>query len=327
MATNAKTYEFSMLNASIRILRAKMSDIDIYIIIVTYNAESWIDYSVGKLREIKTQHKIIVVDNNSQDNTCKLVSRNYPEVDLIKLKDNIGFGRANNLGIKKAYDNAADYILLLNQDAWLEQPDALDLLIKAHKVSDGFGIISPFHLDGTNNSLDYNFNNYISSNKKIVSDLYLKEKSNLDEIYSIRFVNAAIWLLPRQTVKLVGGFNPLFFMYGEDAEYINRCRYHNLKVGVVPQVRAHHGRPQTDSTAKKRKLSRLLQLVNLVDPNQQLTLRWYLRKLFADFIAASLIFDFKSARTIMSNAYFFFKNRTHIALSKAESKSLNKLYL
>lgn len=303
-----------------------MSDVKVYIVIVTYNAECWLDDSIGRLRRIKTPHQTIVIDNNSSDKTCELIVHDFPEVNLIRLEENVGFGRANNHGIKKAYDSGADYILLLNQDAWLE-PDTLELLINASKCFSSYGIVSPMHLDGSGSALDYNFSSYLQTSKKLISDLYLKGASELDEIYAVDFVNAAIWLLPRQTVDQVGGFNPLFFMYGEDREFINRCRYHRLNIGVVPQARAYHGRPQIDSPLKSKHLPRIMQLVNLVNPSSQLTVGRHLRSLLSNAVATSLLLDFGRARALISDTYFLLRKRGLIMRSKEKNKNFLGLYL
>lgn len=303
-----------------------MTDLKINIVIVTYNAERWLDDSIGRLRDIKTPHQTIVIDNNSSDNTCELIAHGFPEVNLIRLDDNIGFGRANNQGLKKAYEGGADYILLLNQDAWLE-PDTLELLIGASERFSGYGIISPMHLDGSGSTLDYNFSNYMRSNKQLISDLYLKDKGELEDIYHVDFVNAAIWLLPRQTLEQVGGFNPLFFMYGEDREFVNRCHYRKLEIGIVPRARAYHGRQQVDSIAKKKLMPRITQLVDLVDPNTQSKVGWLARSLFSEAVAASLLLDFARARSYISDAYFFLRNRRLIARSKEDNKISLGLYL
>lgn len=299
---------------------------ELYIVIVTYNAANWVDYSVAKLRNITSPYKIIIVDNNSLDNTCSLITQNFPEVELMALSQNIGFGCANNVGIRVAYEKGAKYIVLLNQDAWIE-PYTIDFLINAHQNAKSYGILSPMHMDGSGISLDYNFKYYISRNIKLISDLYLKGKEELDEIYKVEFVNAAIWLIPRDTVTTVGGFNPLFFMYGEDVDYINRCRYHNLKIGVVPRARAYHGRPQVDSTEKQAKLDRITRLVGLVDPNKKLTVWWVVRYLLINSLTASLLLDFKRAKKLFSDAFYFVKNHKQIAQSKKNSMQQKFLYL
>ena len=60
-------------------------------------------------------------------------------------KENLGFGRANNVGIKYARENGCDYVFLLNQDAWVE-PDMMEKLISAAENYADIGVYSPIHL-------------------------------------------------------------------------------------------------------------------------------------------------------------------------------------
>lgn len=64
-------------------------------------------------------------------------------------------------------------------------------------------------------------------------------------IYPVDFVNAAVWFLSRQCFERVGLFNPVFFQYGEDDEFVRRVNYHGLEVGVTPKFSAVHDREQS----------------------------------------------------------------------------------
>lgn len=207
-----------------------------YIIIVTYNGEQWIRKSLDSCIGIN----VIVVDNNSTDQTLKIIETEYPKVILLKQKKNLGFGRANNLGISHALQNDCDYVFLLNQDAYLEK-DAIDRIIAVHKNNLEYGILSPVHLNGAGNKLDENFSSYLryDANNFIFRDAF---KNKLNEVYQITFVNAAAWLLPKETLQKIGGFDPIFFHYGEDDNYCQRAIYHDLKIGVVPNAFVKHDR-------------------------------------------------------------------------------------
>ena len=74
----------------------------ILVIIVSYNFERWIDRCLGSLRESVHPVDTVVIDNCSSDSTIQLIEQRYPEVRLIKNKENLGFGRANNIGMEIA---------------------------------------------------------------------------------------------------------------------------------------------------------------------------------------------------------------------------------
>lgn len=89
----------------------------VYVIIATYNGKKWINSCFSSIYNSTVPLNTIVVDNGSTDGTQNIIREQFPKVNIIQSKTNIGFGQANNLGIKKAYDSGADYIFLLNQDA------------------------------------------------------------------------------------------------------------------------------------------------------------------------------------------------------------------
>ena len=208
----------------------------IYIIIVTYNGEQWIRQCLDSC----TNYNVIVVDNNSSDDTSGIIENEYPKVTLLKQESNLGFGKANNLGMSYALNNNCDYVFLLNQDAYLEK-DVIDRMLAVHKKNTDYGVLSPIHLNGEGNKLDKNFSNYINYNGNPY--LYLDAlKGETKEIYEVPFVNAAAWLIPAATLKIIGGFDPLFFHYGEDNNYCQRALFHLLKIGVVSNSYVNHDR-------------------------------------------------------------------------------------
>lgn len=214
----------------------------IHIIIVTYNAMKWAERCFTSLRKSSVPVKCIVVDNGSVDGTQEYIRNNFPEVDFTQSETNLGFGKANNIGIEKAYENGADFFYLMNQDAWLYE-DSMEKMLEVfnhHPRQEEVGIISPIHIDGTEKYMDIFLDQYIAKNyekTRMISDLYFQ---TLKPWYEINFINAAHWLLPRKTIESVGGFNPYFFHYGEDDEYVNRVHFHNMKVILVPGSKVVH---------------------------------------------------------------------------------------
>ena len=86
-------------------------------IIVTYNGMKWLDRCLGSLRESSLKTDVVAVDNGSTDGTPEYIAANFPEVQLHCTGENLGFGRANNVGLQKAVAEGYDYVYLLNQDA------------------------------------------------------------------------------------------------------------------------------------------------------------------------------------------------------------------
>lgn len=252
----------------------------VYVIIVTFNGIKWIENCLSTLAMSTMPVQTIVIDNGSTDATVEVVSSKFPKVKVVATKTNLGFGRANNIGIKFAYDQQADFFFLLNQDAWITD-DTISKIIQAHSVNLQFGIVSPMHLNGKGNALDLNFSNCLSpwSCPSFVSDMYLGKLER--KIYDIKFVNAAAWMISRSCIETVGGFNPTFFQYGEDDNYIHRVFYHGFKIGVLPHTVIYHDREDRNENAyfdpdQHEKRNRLLHFSNpITSPSVSLEIKKY----------------------------------------------------
>lgn len=206
----------------------------IHIIIVTYNAMKWAERCFSSLRKSSVPLSAYVVDNGSTDGTQDYINKNFPEVDFHQSPENLGFGRANNLAIEKAFRDGAEFFYLMNQDAWIFENTFSELikLYENYENKEEIGIISPMHLDGSEKLLDFHFERYLARSvekNRIISELFLNSERNFVEV---DFVNAAHWFLPKSTIEKVGGFNPFFFHGAEDYDYVNRIRYHQKKILV-----------------------------------------------------------------------------------------------
>lgn len=212
----------------------------VYCIIITYNAMKWVDLCFTSLRKSAVPVFPVVVDNCSKDGTVSYIIEHYPEVHLITNNKNRGFGQANNQGIEWAYSQGATHFFLLNQDAWV-QPDTIGKLVD---VQDRYRIalVSPIHLNGTGEKMDYNFFSKIvlsERNLDYVSDL---EVGKQKKYYPVFKINAAAWMLSRDTIETIGGFDPIYFHYGEDGNYCQRIKYQKKQVVFVPTAYMHHDR-------------------------------------------------------------------------------------
>lgn len=213
----------------------------ILVVIVTYNAMQWAERCFNSLRSSSVRPDVFVVDNGSTDGTQTYIHEHYPEVIFQQSKENLGFGKANNIGLQYALDNNYDYVYLLNQDAWV-MPDTFEKLIALSWKYPEYGILSPFQMNADLRHIDINFIKNVCSwrsNANIFNDLY---NQSLDEIYSVSFVMAAHWLITKNCLKKVGGFSPSFPHYGEDDNYLERAKFYSFNIGIAPSLRVVHDR-------------------------------------------------------------------------------------
>ena len=207
----------------------------VFVIIVTYKGKRWYDKCFTSLRNSSIPVQTVVVDNTPEEEDAEYIKSHYPEIHLIRTNENLGFGRANNLGMRYALDNGCDYVFLLNQDAWIE-PDTIEKMINVGDLHPEYGIISPMHLEASKQHLNFILKDG-HDNYELLSDLYF---GCVKDSYTITYSNAAAWMLPHKTLETIGGFCPLIYHYGEDDDYMNRVRFHGLKMGLVPAARIVH---------------------------------------------------------------------------------------
>lgn len=272
----------------------------IAIIIVTYNATKWADQCFRSIRNSSVPVQVYVIDNGSTDGTQKFIKEKFPEIDLTISDKNLGFGKANNLGIEKAYQDGADFFYLMNQDAWLFA-DTLEKLLDVYESfpnQSEIGILSPMHLDGSEKKLDIFLDKYIAQNfekTRLISDLYFQ---TLENFYEIRFINAAHWLLPRKTVESVGGFNSYYFHYGEDIEYVNRVKFHRKKIILVPESRAVHDGKQQLNKVDYSLYADLTVETNILNPNLSNAFHSEKKSLQQSMIKAALTGNLQSLKKL-----------------------------
>lgn len=237
-----------------------MAHVNVYCIIVTYNAMKWVDKCLESLRQSDVKVYPVIIDNCSVDDTVSYIENNYPEVHLITNDKNKGFGQANNQGIEYAYKEGATHFFLLNQDAWVHK-DTITKLIDVQDKHE-LAIASPIHLNGRGDLLDYNYfvysviNDY---NLNFVSDLIL---NSLKPYYCVAKINAAAWMISKKTIETVGGFDPIFFHYGEDGNYCQRVQHHGGKIAFVTGSYIHHDREKKGNVKVFKKNSTSSSLLN-----------------------------------------------------------------
>lgn len=292
----------------------------IYVIVVTYKGKQWYDRCFSSLRESTIPVQTIVVDNASDDGTVEYIKEHYPEIHLIESQENLGFGKGNNLALKYAYEQKCDFVFLLNQDAWLEDRAAIEKLVSIYAEHTEFGILSPIHLsaDKKKVNMGIGYKDRVCT-KRMFSDLFC---GSLKEIYETDYVNAAGWLLPRKTLSTLGGFDPLIFHYGEDDDYLNRARYHGVKIGICPGsviIHDHKAGTETDWSrhlASKSCMEDTEVYMDLNNPFDYHSLRrYYLRKFLRGLLVGN-----KSER---GKALFKFKYIKRMRSSIERSREIN----
>jgi GT2 family glycosyltransferase len=190
------------------------------------------------LQNSETPLLTVAVDNGSTDGTVEILRQKFPEVTVLAQEKNLGFAKANNIGMEFALNRGADFVFLLNQDAWIE-PNTVSCLLDTFAKDDKIGIVSPLHLNGEKTGYDKLFA------KNCLSEDFFDDEKNgcLKNFYIVPKSNAAAWLIDTGVIRKIGGFDTLLFThYGEDTNYYQRLAYHGFKLAVCSQTTICHDR-------------------------------------------------------------------------------------
>ena len=231
----------------------------IAVVIVTFNGEIWIKKNLNSLFKSNYPIDIIIVDNASTDETINII-KEYSAIELIQNKNNLGFGKANNIGIDLALKKGADAIFLLNQDTWIFE-NTISNLAEVLFENSNLGIVSPLHFSAEESILDENFNTYYNR--------FNKEEDS-ESLRIVPFVNAAAWLVSKECLSKTGYFDPIFNHYGEDRNYCERVKYHGFKIGVAKKAAICHDRIVKLNSNKIELQSKYLVLNEMINCNHSL---------------------------------------------------------
>ena len=172
------------------------------------------------------EHDIWVRDSGSTDETVSILKK-HPAVTFFNRGENIGFGRANNEGMRFALANNYDSVFLLNQDCRIESSEFEKL--RMFGLGNKSNVSCPVQLNWNGISANHNF-----------QARYAPEWTSRQDAFDVEFINAAAWFIPISLVRKIGGFNPVFFMYGEDRDWARRLGFIGGKFTVVPKLFCYH---------------------------------------------------------------------------------------
>lgn len=269
---------------------------NIFVIVVTYKGKRWYDECFNSLRKSTLPVKVVVVDNSPGNEDVEYIEKHFPEVHIIKQKENLGFGKANNIGMKYALEQNCDYVFLLNQDAWLD-PDALEKMVVASEKHPEFGVVAPVFTDKQRNIFSTTLTTMRLRNAEIIlADIILKNE--LKDIYINDYsIQAAGWLIPYNTMITIGGFTPLIYHYGEDDDYMHRLKYHKLPIGVVPNaIMVHDHIDRLENSQMLFVKSNVDVPEDYLDININKNANGFLKQYLYLLVKKILICDFKTAK-------------------------------
>lgn len=219
---------------------------NVSVIIVNYNTTALVYQCIKSIYD-KTQggaFEIIIVDNDSSDKSIDSITSDFPHILLVKSIQNLGFGKANNLGAKYA---KGDYLFLLNPDTYLIN-NAIEILYSYIFNKQSVGICGGNLFDNDmhpNNSFSMSFPSITDEIDilmgRFLSKILHKDNFNYTNLPKpVSYITGADLMISRKLFNELEGFSPDFFMYFEETELSYRVRKLGYDIISVPQAKIVH---------------------------------------------------------------------------------------
>ncbi len=219
---------------------------NVYVILVAYKNMQYVDGCIGSLLgEGLPEEGIIVVDNDSPYGEAEYIKKKWPNIHVIRMEDNMGFSKANNLGIRLALSLGAEYCLLLNLDT-VVCDGMLEKLIRS--IPSGNNGISTARIYATKSK---QFNRFDSEDVipwytggSIDRETFIIKQQLFDyedtAIRDVEFASGCCMLIPKEVVEKAGFLDEDYFLYYEDVDYCLRLREMGLIIRYNPNALLWH---------------------------------------------------------------------------------------
>jgi GT2 family glycosyltransferase len=220
------------------------------IIIINYGTRDRLAACLRSLRAHPSEGpcRLLVVDSGSTDDSVAFVRREFPEVELIALPDNRGFGRAANIGLRLTVH---DTVVLLNADTELTD----DLLTPLHRLLQerpGVGVVGPRHVD------DRGHEQLTCGERPTLLAEWRRRQRHLRgangpvvtaDAGAVQWVSGSAMMIRREALRRAGLFDESFFLYFEDIDLCLRIGRAGFTIRYAPQgTIRHHGGASTQLT-------------------------------------------------------------------------------
>ncbi|MCA9946337.1 MAG: glycosyltransferase family 2 protein [Anaerolineales bacterium] len=222
---------------------------DLSIIIVSWNVRELLQ---NCLRSVFARKglilQVVVVDSASTDGSAEMVAENFPQVELVACRENVGFPGGNNLGLERANGR---FVLLLNPDT-IVHGDALAKMVSYLEQKPKVGVVGPQLLneDGSVQSSRRRFPTlrtaFFESTwlqpyapQAVLDDYYARDIDD-EETAVVEWVMGACLMTRQEVVAQVGGLDEAYFMYSEELDYCRRIHEAGWQVVYYPQAKVTH---------------------------------------------------------------------------------------
>ncbi len=223
----------------------------VYIIILNYNDYNDTVECINSLKNISYSNiNIILIDNHSTDNSGTKLKKLYPEYHFIQTNKNLGYAGGNNLGIKHAMENFADYICIMNNDVVVEK-DFLEPIIHIMEGNPVIGIAGPKICEYNNKTVIQSTGSKINLISGKVPPINAGRKSfEFTDTLDVDYIGGACIIIKKDIIQKTGLIPEEYFLFFEETEWCLKARQQKIKVVCVCKSCVYH---KGSNTIKKYK--------------------------------------------------------------------------
>ena len=214
----------------------------VYLLVLSWNMHKDTIECIESLNKLKYEnYKILIIDNASSDDSVKILRERFPSVEVIQNSENLGFAEGNNVGMRYALSEGADYVFILNNDLTLDE-DSLSQLIDAAQNMPLVGMLAPkvYYYDYPKiiNSLGTSMNWF--KLRPYLSFCGQEDNGQFTQIREVQILVGCALLVKKETIERIGLIDKDFFIFHEEADWCLRNLKSGYKNVVVPSAMAYH---------------------------------------------------------------------------------------
>jgi hypothetical protein len=212
------------------------------IILVNWNGRQVTLDCLTSLRAVSYPNVLtIVVDNNSQDGSVEAIQSAFPEVLILSLPRNLRFAGGNNAGMRKALEQGADLVLLLNNDTLIDA-ECVTALVERMHTDHSCGMVAPKIYYADDPQRIWFAGGAISFWSGTMRHIGIREidAGQYDTSRSIDYASGCCMLTRREVIEGVGMLDESYFMYTEDADWCMRVRLAGYSIVYEPRAKVWH---------------------------------------------------------------------------------------
>lgn len=272
--------------------------------------------------------KVLIVDDSPNCSDLAKICKDHDYVEIIKNKENLGFGKTCNLGVTVAIEQGAKYLLLLNQDTKVH-PGLVEKLIKGLKSEQKNYITAPLSCDYILDEIEPFFIDwYLHKSHDLIQDLLAKRK--LKKCYYVEDIHAACIAFRASLIQGIGLFDPIYQMYSEDRDFCRRVQNCAGKIALIPEAKISHLHSHASGLSKKMQVIKYESdlIFILKNPKSKFSTNF---KKTTSFFLKSIVDDFLNfrLRDVLRKLFCFLrvlKKGNEIKTSQIEEKRIIKTY-